>query len=84
MGAPSSAILAKIFLQLLEDNTLVRDKIIGTFKYADDKLMNYNETLTDTNLTLQKFNNIQPTLQFTMKKEQNYKINLLNIRIRRT
>jgi hypothetical protein len=34
MGAPSSA----IFSQFPEDNTLVRHKIPGTFKYAHDKL----------------------------------------------
>lgn len=66
MGPSSSAILAEIFLQFLEDDTLLRHKIIGTLKYACHKLMNYNKKLTDTNLTLQEFNNIHPNLQFTM------------------
>jgi hypothetical protein len=61
-GAPSSTIL----LQFLEGNTFVRYKTMGTFKYVDDKLLNYNKQLTDTNLILQEFNNIQPNLLFSM------------------
>jgi hypothetical protein len=66
-------ILTKLFLQFLGDNytynTLIRHKIIGTLKYVNDKI-NYTTKLTDTNLTLQEFNKIQPNLQLTMEKEQ--------------
>jgi hypothetical protein len=62
MRAPSSA----IFLQFLEGNTHIRHKTMGTFKYIDDELLNYNQNSTDTNLTLQEFNNIKPNLQFSM------------------
>jgi hypothetical protein len=57
---------------------------MGTLKYIDDELLNYNQNLTDTNLILQEFNNIKPNLQFTMYKEQTNKINFIDILIQRT
>jgi hypothetical protein len=43
------------------------------FKYVDDIPLIYNEELTDINLMLQEFNNIQPNLQFTIEKDETIK-----------
>jgi hypothetical protein len=66
MGAPSSAVLAEIYLQFLEHNniykTLIKHKTLGYFRYADGILLMYDDKHTDINLTLQEFNNILPNL----------------------
>ena len=41
MTAPSSA----IFSQILQDNTPIRHKKMGTYKYVRNKLLNYNQKL---------------------------------------
>ena len=41
MRASSSA----IFSQFLEDNTPIRHKKMGTYKYVRNKLLNYNQKL---------------------------------------
>jgi hypothetical protein len=46
MGAPTSAILAEIYIQYLEHKQLypilIKQKIIGYFRYVDDILIIYN------------------------------------------
>jgi hypothetical protein len=88
MGASSFPILAEMYLQFTECNNihdvLMKHKIAGYFRYADDVLLIYNEELTHVNLTLQEFNNIHPELQFTKEEEQNNKINFLDVTIQRT
>jgi hypothetical protein len=88
MGAPSSAILAEIYLQYIESiniyDILQKHNVIGYFRYVDDILLVYNEEITNINLTLQEFNNIHPKLTFTIEKEENNKINFLDITIQRT
>jgi hypothetical protein len=46
MGAPSSTILAEIYLQFLEGNnlynTLIEHKILGYFRHVDGILLIYN------------------------------------------
>jgi hypothetical protein len=72
MGAPSSALLAKIFLQHLEHNNiyniLIKHKILGYFRYADDILILYKKKLTNIDLTLLHFKKIRPNSRFTMEK----------------
>jgi hypothetical protein len=55
---------------------LVRHKITGTFKYVNDKLLNYNGKLIDTNLILQEFNTTNQTYDLPCT--------LLNITIQKT
>jgi hypothetical protein len=88
MSAPSSAILAEIYLQYIECfsiyDILQKHKIIGYFRYVDDILLVYNEETTNINLTLQEFNKIHPKLIYTIEKEENNKIHFLDIIIQRT
>jgi hypothetical protein len=88
MDTAPSAILAEIYLQSIKCNNiydiLLKHNIIGYFRYTDDMQLIYNNKLIDTNLTLHEFGNIHPKLLFTMKHEQDNKINFLNITIQRT
>jgi predicted transcriptional regulator len=88
MGASTFPILAEMYLQFTECNNihevLTKYKITGYVIYVDDVLLIHDEELTHVNLTLQEFNNIHPKLQFTIEKEQNNKINFLDVTIQRT
>lgn len=59
MGAPSSAILSKIFLQYNKWNYIVQTgeqhKLLGYFWYVDDMIM-YDHNNTDINVVVQDFN----------------------------
>jgi hypothetical protein len=74
MGAPTSAILAEIFIQHMEHkhiypilNTL---GIIAYYKYVDDILKLYDQNKTNIEPTLKEFNNMQPTIKISIEKEQ--------------
>jgi len=88
MGAPTSSILSKIYLQSLENtkifDILKEEKIIGYFRYVDDILIIYNENITDVNQVLKSFNNITPSLTFTLEEEEENKLNFLDILIIKT
>ena len=85
MGAPSSSILPQVYLHFLENtqiyNILIQHQIIGYFRYVDDILIVYSDENTDIHKVLDLFNNISPTLTFTIEKEQNNSINFLDISI---
>jgi hypothetical protein len=49
----------------------------------DHILIVYNETNTDINDLLNRFNIVSPKLNFTVEKETNHKINFLNVTITR-
>jgi hypothetical protein len=67
MGAPTSALLAEIFLQYMEHNKICT--VLHTnHRYVDDILIIYNINNTDVDKTLADFNNVHPKLQFTVKK----------------
>ena len=85
MGAPTSSILSEIHLQYLE-NTKIFDilksqQLIGYFRYVDDILIIYKDNLIDIHETLTLFNNISPTLTFTMEKEVDNRISFPDINI---
>ena len=85
MGAPTSSILSDIYLQYFE-NTIIFDiltqhKIAGYFRYVDDILVIYNETLKNIHTVLDVFNELSPTLTFTLETETDTNINLLDISI---
>jgi len=85
MGAPTTYILSEIYLQFLE-NTKIFDilkeaKIDGYFRYVDDILIIYNENKTDVDHVLSSFNEITPSLNFTLEREQENKLNFLDLSI---
>jgi hypothetical protein len=81
MGAPTSAILAEVFIQYLEHTTFVdilkKFQIIDYHRYEDDILIIYNSRTTNINNTL------HPKIKFTMEEEVNNKMNFLDISIKR-
>jgi hypothetical protein len=87
MGAPTSAILAEVFIQCLEHtdivNVLQKSHIVDYHRYVDDILIIYNTHTTNINDILNKFNNIHPKIKFTIEKEENDKINFLDLSISR-
>jgi len=86
MGAPTSSILSEIYLQFLENtkifDILKEEKTIGYFRYVDDILIIYNENITDVNQVLKSFNDMTPSLTFTLEQEN--KMNFLDILIIKT
>jgi hypothetical protein len=84
MGAPSS-ILSEVYLQYMENTTiydlLIKHKVEDYFRYVDDILVMYKEDNTNVYKMLDDFNNLAPTMKFTLEDEQNNKINLLDITI---
>jgi hypothetical protein len=83
MGAATSAILAEIFIQHLEHNYIVnilrRHHIIDYYRYVDDILTIYNEDYTNIEDTLTEFNSIHPSIQYTIEKQIDNKLNYLDI-----
>ena len=88
MGAPTSSIFSEIYLQHLENTkifNILRDhQLIGYFRYMDNILLVYKNGLKNIHEILKLFNNISPTLTFTMEKELNNSINFLDITICKT
>jgi hypothetical protein len=88
MGAPSSAILAEIYLQSLEHNKiyniLIKHKIKGYFRYVDDILIIYELQTTNIQNVLHEFNNIHKDIQYTKEDETNNTINFMDLTIHRT
>jgi hypothetical protein len=72
MGAPTSAILAETFVQHMEHEylypILIAHEIIAYYRYVDDIFIIYDQNKTNTEQTLYEFNNIQPSIKFTMEK----------------
>jgi hypothetical protein len=60
MGAPTSAILAETYLQHMEHMQiypiLIKQHIIGYFRYVDDILVIYDQNKTNIDETLNEFN----------------------------
>jgi hypothetical protein len=86
MGAPTSAILAEIFIQHLEHkyiNPILNTQVIAYYRYIDDMFIIYNKKKTNIEETLKDFNNIQPSIKFTIEKEKQRKIIYLDITIHR-
>ena len=85
MGTPTSSVLSKIFLQYIEHTQIYdiprQHNIIGYFRYVDDILIVYNDKDTNIQNLLKLFNNISPTLNFTIEHEVNNSINFLDLTI---
>jgi hypothetical protein len=86
-GAPSSSILSEIYLQFLEHNEILNIlsdlRIVSYSRYVDDILLLYNYTNTNIEQVSNAFNNINNNIQFTIEKENNKKINFLDITVHR-
>ena len=87
IGAPSSAILSELYLQYIEHtiiyDTLTKHNILGYFRYVDDVLLAYDNTVTDIHDVLQDFNKAAQPMSFTIEKEENNQINFLDITIKK-
>jgi hypothetical protein len=87
MGAPSSSILSELFLQHLENtviyDTLCAENIDGYFRYVYDVLIIYRHDITNIERVLDKFNSFTTNLNFTMEREQNSQLNVLDLTISR-
>jgi hypothetical protein len=88
MGAPSSGLIAEIFLQHTEHKHLPsitqKHKIVNYIRYVDDILMIFDSTHTDVHDILTDFNAIHPHLHFTAETESNNTLNYLDISIHRS
>src|SRR5215510_7637846 len=87
MGAPSSSILSTVYLQYIEHtaiyDVLLRNQILGYFRYLDDILIVYSHDKTNINEVLKNFNDITPTMQFTTEEESNNQLNFLDFTIKK-
>jgi uncharacterized protein (DUF433 family) len=75
-------------LQHLENtkvfNILRNSGIQGYFRYVDDILLIYNENRTNIEELLKSFNDLTPSLNFTLEREVDNKLNFLDISIIKT
>jgi hypothetical protein len=73
------------YLQNLECNQIFKiltdNSILGYFRYVEDIFIVYNNNYTDINKVQTAFNNLAPTIKFTMENETNNGINFLDITI---
>jgi hypothetical protein len=87
MGAPTSAILAEAYIQNIEHtqiyHILKTQKIIAYFRYVDDILIIYDNKNTNIDQTLNDFNNLQPTLKFSIENKKHKILNFLDLTIHR-
>jgi hypothetical protein len=88
MGAPSSGLIAEIFLQHMEHSHLVdltqEHNIINYCRYVDDILIIFDPSHTTLEMILKDFNSLHPKLQFTAETENDHTLNCLDISIQRT
>jgi hypothetical protein len=85
MGAPSSGIFSEIYLQNLEHTKIIdiltQHNTVGYFRYVDDILIVYDVNLTVINKVHETFNNLTPTIKFTLETETDHNINFLDVSI---
>jgi hypothetical protein len=85
IGGPTSSIFPEIYIQYIENKTisdiLLKYHIVRYFRYVDDILIVYNKDTTNIYDVFSVFNNIIPTVKFTIEEEKENKINFLEITI---
>jgi hypothetical protein len=73
MGARALAVLAETFIQHVEHEylfpILIAHEVIAYYRHVDDIFIMYDQNKTDIEQTLHEINNTQPSLKFTMDKE---------------
>ena len=88
VGAPSSGLIAEMFLQHTEHKHLPhikhKHKIINYCRYVDDILIIFDSTHTNMQQILNDFNTLHPKLQFTAEMEKDHTLNYLDISIHKT
>jgi len=88
MGAPSSGLIAEIFLQNIEHSHLThltqKHKIINYCRYVDDILIVFDPNHSNIIEFINYFNSLHPKLQFTAKTEKDCTLNYLHLSINRT
>jgi hypothetical protein len=84
MGAPTST-LAEAYIQNMEQKQicpiLIKQQIIGFFRYVDDILLIYDQRKTNTVESLTEFNKQQHTIKFTTEKKLHKSIDFLCLSI---
>jgi hypothetical protein len=58
---------------------LVKQQIIAYFRYVDNILIIYGQNKTNIDLAHYEFNELQPTINFTIEKEEHKSINFLDL-----
>jgi len=88
MGAPSSGLIAEMFLQHIEHSHLARlsqkHKILNYYRYVDDILIIYDSDHTDIQNIVTDFNSLHHKLQFTAEIEKDHTLNYLDLSLHRT
>jgi hypothetical protein len=82
MGAPSSSLIAEIFLQHTEHQHMAQlsteHKIINYFRYVDNILIILHSNHSSIQAILADFNTLHPNLQFTAEAKKGNTINYLD------
>jgi len=85
MGAPSSGLIAEMFLQQIEHSHLTnltqKHKIINYCRYVDDILIIFDPNHSDIQEILDDFNSLHPKLRFTAETEHDCTLNFLDLSI---
>ena len=88
MGAPSSGLIAEIFLQHLEHLHLAhlthKHHIINYCRYVDDIFLIFHSNRTGIQRILTDFNALHPELHVTAETEKDYALNYPDITIQRS
>jgi len=88
MGAPSSGLIAEIFLQHIEHSHLThltqKHKIINYCRYVDDILIIFDTNHSNVLEIINDFNSLHPKLRFTAETEEDYTLNYTDLLINRT
>ena len=88
MGAPSSGLIAEMFLKHIEHSHLThltqKHKIINYCRYVDDILIIFDPNHSNILEIINDFNSLHPKLQFTAETEKDYTLNYLYLSISRT
>jgi hypothetical protein len=84
IGAPTSGILAEMYLQYIENtyiyHILQKHTITSYNRCVDDIIIFYDTIITNITHVLNKFNKINNNLKFTTEDENNTKNNFLHIK----
>ena len=84
MGNPLTAVLAPLFMEMLEEDHY--KAIVGRgatwLRYCDD-VITFLPEMTDLQMIIQDLNAVDPSIQFTVEQEQDTKLAFLDVLIHR-
>ena len=83
--SPLSPVLANIYIESFEEMALGSTSLKPSMwlRYVDDTFILWPHQ-EDVQILLDHVNSIRPSIQFTMEKEQDYKLHFLNVLVTRT